>query len=246
MSSMFDISGRRALVTGGASGLGLAMAEALAAAGADLLLVGRSETRLQEAASRIERASFAVCDMLDREAIIRLAGKAGRIALLVNNAGIQQRAPFTGFPDEGWDTMIGTHLTAPFLLARALAPQMIERRSGKIINTLSLMAELGRATIVPYTAAKGGLRMLTRGLAVELGPHNIQVNGIAPGYFSTPMNRALTEDPAFDRWVRERTPAARWGVPAEVGGAAVFLASAASNFVSGQVLFVDGGFSASV
>jgi gluconate 5-dehydrogenase len=147
---------------------------------------------------------------------------------------------------EKWDQIIATHLSAPFRLSQAVVPDMIARGSGKIINTLSVMSELGRRTIVPYTAAKGGLKMLTRGLAVELGAHNIQVNGIAPGYFRTELNRALFENPDFDDWVRKRTPAGRWGEPDELVGAAVFLASSASGFVTGQVIFVDGGLTAGV
>jgi gluconate 5-dehydrogenase len=142
--------------------------------------------------------------------------------------------------------MIATHLSAPFFLAQAVARGMIERRRGKIINTLSVTSELGRPTIIPYATAKGGLRMMTRGLAVELGPHNIQSNGIAPGYFRTEMNRALMDDPEFDAWVKRRTPAGRWGDPQELAGAAVFLASSASDYVNGQVIFVDGGFTASM
>jgi len=142
--------------------------------------------------------------------------------------------------------MIATHLSAPFFLARAIAPGMIERRRGKIINTLSLTSELGRPTIVPYTAAKGGLRMLTRGLAVEPGPHNIQVNGIGPGYFRTDMNRPLMDNAEFDAWVKKRTPAGRWGDPSELAGTAVFLASGAADYVNGQVIDVDGGFTASM
>jgi gluconate 5-dehydrogenase len=150
------------------------------------------------------------------------------------------------FPAEGWDRMIATHLSAPFFLAQAVGRGMVQRRRGKIINTLSVMSELGRPSIVPYTAAKGGLKMLTRGLAVELGPHNIQVNGIAPGYFRTEMNETLMADADFDAWVRARTPARRWGEPDELAGAAIFLASSASDYVNGQILFVDGGLTASV
>jgi gluconate 5-dehydrogenase len=152
----------------------------------------------------------------------------------------------TEFPLDGWDRMIATHLTAAFMLSQQAARGMIARRAGKIINTLSVMSELGRPTIVPYTAAKGGLKMLTRGLAVELGPHNIQVNGIAPGYFATEMNTALMENRDFDAWVKVRTPAGRWGQPEELGGVAVMLASRASDYVNGQVIFVDGGLTASV
>jgi gluconate 5-dehydrogenase len=246
----FDLSGRLALVTGGGSGLGHAIASGLAGAGAKVVIVGRDAKRLERAARETGAAGTAVCDVTDRDAIARLVQEVerghGAIDILVNNAGIQQRAPFPEFPADGWDRMIATHLSAPFFLAQAVVPAMIERGHGKIINTLSVTSELGRPTIVPYTAAKGGLRMLTRGLAVELGPKNIQVNGIAPGYFATEMNTALMQDPDFDAWVRKRTPAGRWGEPHELAGAAVFLASRAADYVNGQVLFVDGGFTASM
>jgi gluconate 5-dehydrogenase len=246
----FDLSGRLALVTGGGSGLGHAIASGLAGAGAKVVIVGRDAKRLERAARETGAAGAAVCDVTDRDAIGRLVQEVerghGAIDILVNNAGIQQRAPFPEFPADGWDRMIATHLSAPFFLAQAVVPAMIERGHGKIINTLSVTSELGRPTIVPYTAAKGGLRMLTRGLAVELGPKNIQVNGIAPGYFATEMNTALMQDPDFDAWVRKRTPAGRWGEPHELAGAAVFLASRAADYVNGQVLFVDGGFTASM
>ena len=250
----FDLSGRLALVTGGGSGLGLAMAEGLAGAGARVVLVGRDAGKLEQARDGIRAAGGAaeigVCDLLDRAAIASLAERVerghGPVGILVNNAGIQQRAPVTEFPAEGWDRMIATHLSAPFFLVQAFSRGMIERRQGKIINTLSLTSELGRPTIVPYTAAKGGLKMLTRGLAVELGPHNVQVNGIGPGYFRTEMNTALIQTPDFDGWVKRRTPAGRWGEPDELAGAAVFLASGASDYVTGQVIYVDGGFTASM
>lgn len=245
----FELGGRHALVTGAGSGLGLAMAQALAGAGASLTLVGRDEARLAAAAKSLG-GGYLVCDLTDRAALAGLVERAeaarGPLAILVNNAGIQQRAPVTEFPLDGWDRMIATHLTAAFVLAQQAARGMIARRAGKIINTLSVMSELGRPTIVPYTAAKGGLKMLTRGLAVELGPHNIQVNGIAPGYFATEMNTALMENPDFDAWVKARTPAGRWGRPEELGGVAVMLASRASDYVNGQVIYVDGGLTASI
>jgi gluconate 5-dehydrogenase len=252
--SQFDLTGRHVMVTGGGSGLGLAIAEGLAGAGATLTLVGRDAGKLARAIDAMpgqgDRAGFLVCDLTDRSGLANLVPAAeearGPIEVLVNNAGVQSRAPVIDFPAENWDTMMATHLTAPFLLAQRVAPGMIARGRGKIINTLSVMAELGRPTIVPYTAAKGGLRMLTRGLATELGPHNIQVNGIAPGYFRTDMNEALMANPEFDSWVKKRTPAARWGKPHELAGLAVLLASSASDYISGQVIFVDGGLTASV
>ncbi|HEY7385718.1 MAG TPA: glucose 1-dehydrogenase [Beijerinckiaceae bacterium] len=250
----FDLSGRHALLTGGGSGLGRAIAEGLAGAGARLTLVGRDAARLDGAAAAIRQSGGTAlpltCDVTDRDALGALVERAeqehGAIDILVNNAGIQQRAPVLAFPAEGWDRMIATHLSAPFFLAQAVGRGMVQRRRGKIINTLSVMSELGRPSIVPYTAAKGGLKMLTRGLAVELGPHNIQVNGIAPGYFRTEMNETLMADADFDAWVRARTPARRWGEPDELAGAAIFLASSASDYVNGQILFVDGGLTASV
>jgi gluconate 5-dehydrogenase len=246
----FDLSGKTALVTGGGSGLGLAMAEGLAAAGAKVVVVGRDRAKLEAAAEQIGAAGAETCDLLDRAALKPLFERVerthGTIEILVNNAGIQHRAPVQDFPAEAWDRMIATHLSAPFFLAQLAARGMISRGHGKIINTLSVTSELGRPTIVPYASAKGGLRMLTRGLAVELGPHNIQVNGIAPGYFTTEMNRALIENPEFDAWVRKRTPAGRWGDPSELAGACVFLASPAADYVTGQVIFVDGGFTASM
>jgi len=250
----FDLGGRNALITGGGSGLGFAIAKALAAAGAGVILLGRNSDKLSRVSEELialgANATYAVCDLLNRDTIApliqRLERDVGPIDILLNNAGVQQRAPLTEFPAEGWDRIIATHLTAPFFLAQAIARSMIIRRRGKIINTLSIMSELGRPMIVPYTTAKGGLKMLTRGLAVELGAYNIQVNGIAPGYFRTDMNQALMDDPKFDSWVKQRTPAKRWGEPDELGGVAVFLASGASDFVTGQVIFVDGGFTASV
>jgi gluconate 5-dehydrogenase len=252
--SYFDLHGRNALITGGGSGLGFAIAKALAAAGASVILLGRNAEKLARASEELialgANATYTVCNLLDRDAIAPLIQdlerNVGPLDILLNNAGVQQRAPFTEFPAEGWDRMMATHISAPFFLAQAIARQMIIRRRGKIINTLSIMSELGRPMIVPYTTAKGGLKMLTRGLAVELGAHNIQVNGIAPGYFRTEMNQALMDDPKFDAWVKQRTPAQRWGEPDEIGGAAVFLASGASDFVTGQIIFVDGGFTASV
>ncbi len=247
----FNLSGKTALVTGGGSGLGHAMAQGLAHAGAKVIIVGRDAAKLEAALPSLgAHGAFDTCDVTDADAVAALVARVeqahGPVHILVNNAGIQQRAPFVDFPLDGWNRMIATHLTGPFLMAQQVARGMIARKSGKIINTLSLMAELGRPTIIPYTSAKGGLKMMTKGLAAELGPHNIQVNGIGPGYFATEMNTALMNNPDFDGWVKGRTPAGRWGKPEELAGAAVFLASSASDFITGQVIMVDGGFSASV
>jgi gluconate 5-dehydrogenase len=181
-----------------------------------------------------------------RQSIKKLSGQYGPIDILVNNAGIQHRSPLEEFPEREWDRIISTNLKAPWLMARAVASDMIRRKRGKIINVCSIQSELGRPTITPYATSKGGLKMLTRGMAVEWAKHNIQVNGIGPGYFKTDMTRALHEDPEFDRWLCGRTPAGRWGNPEELIGAMVFLASDASSYVNGQILYVDGGLLVSV
>ena len=253
-TSLFDLSGRTALVTGGGSGLGLAIAQALASGGAKVVLLGRNAAVLEKSAAEIvasgQKAGHVVCDLADANAIHPAVDKVqrehGTIDILVNNAGIQQRAAITEFPKEGWDRMIAVHLSAPFLLAQAVAGGMIARGRGKIINIASIMSDLARPTIVPYAAAKGGLKMLTRGLAVELGGRNIQVNAIAPGFFKTEMNRALIDNPEFDGWVKRRTPAGRWAEPSELTGVALLLASRASNYINGQIIYVDGGLTASV
>ena len=248
--ALFDLTGRTALVTGGSRGLGFAMARGLAEAGARVVINGRDEAKLGEAVSSLRAdgldADGSVFDVTDAQAVRGAIAALGQIDILVNNAGIQRRGAVEALSEADWRLVIDTNLTAPFLVTQAVVPGMVARRSGKIINICSVTSELGRPTITPYTAAKGGLKMLTRGLAAELGRHNIQVNGIAPGYFRTEMNTALLADAAFEAWVRARTPAGRWGDPEELVGAAVFLASRASDYVNGQLVFVDGGMTASV
>jgi len=249
-SRPFDLSGRTALITGGGSGLGFAMAQGLAEAGALVVLNGRTASKLDAAADRLRalglRVETAVFDVADSADVKRGVAALGTVDILVNNAGIQHRTPIEDFTDADWQRVMATNLDAPFFMARALIPQMKARGRGKIVNICSLMSSLARPTTVPYQVSKGGIAMLTRGLAVELAPHGIQVNGIAPGFFRTEMNAALTNNPEFSSWVEKRTPAARWADPAELAGAAVFLASDAASFVTGQILYVDGGFTASM
>ncbi len=251
MKPPFDLTGKVALVTGAYRGLGFAIAQGLARAGATVVLNGRRQDALDSAVASLSAqglgASTSVFDVTDRDAIgtaiAKLNERFGRVDILFNNAGIQRRGPLVDFPQAQWDEIVATNLTAPFVVSQAVLPGMIERKSGKIIHVASLMSELARPGVVPYTAAKGGVRQLTRGMAVELAPHNIQVNAIAPGYFATEMNRALIDDAEFNAWVSKRTPAGRWGQPDELAGVAVFLASSASNYMTGQMLVIDGGMS---
>jgi gluconate 5-dehydrogenase len=250
-SHPFDLAGRVALVTGAYRGLGFAIAQGLARAGASVVVNGRRHDEVVAAAKKLTDAGLAATtaefDVTDgaavRAGIAAIEARHGHLDIVVNNAGIQRRTSFVDFSQKDWDDVIATNLTAPFLVSQAALPGMIARRSGKIIHIASLMSELARPTVVPYTAAKGGVRQLTRGMAVELAPHNIQVNAIAPGYFATEMNRALIDNAEFNAWVCKRTPAGRWGQPDEIAGLAVFLASAAADYMTGQMLVMDGGMS---
>lgn len=246
---LFDLGGRTALVTGSSRGLGRAMAEGLAAAGARLVLNGVDAGRLAEAAAALRgqgheviEAPFDVCDdAAVAAAFARLDGEGVEVDILVNNAGIQFRKPMVELDPADWRRVIETNLTSAFVVGREAARRMIPRGRGKIVNIGSLTSEVARATIAPYAAAKGGIKMLTREMAVEWGPSNIQANAIGPGYMLTDLNEALLADPAFDAWVRGRTPARRWGKPEELAGTVVYLASAASDYVNGQIVYVDGG-----
>jgi gluconate 5-dehydrogenase len=250
---LFDLSGRTALVTGSSRGLGLAMATGLADAGATIILNARDPAALDAAAAPLRArgatvhvAAFDVTDEAAIQASLEPHLAAGPIDILVNNAGLQRRAPFAEQPREAWTAMFETHVFGAVKLVQAVTPSMIARGRGKIINICSLMSEVARPSVAPYAAAKGALKMLTKAMAIELAPHNIQVNGIGPGYFATELNAALIADATFDAFVRKRTPAGRWGEPAELAGAAVFLAADASNFVTGQIVYVDGGILASL
>ncbi len=253
IANPFDLSGRLALVTGGGGGLGLAIARGLAAAGARVLLNGRNRDKLDAAVSALlaERmaASAAAFDVTDADAVeaavTAIEKESGPLDIVVNNAAVNRRGPLDAFSAEHWHALLAANLDGPFYVARSVIPGMRARRRGKIINICSLASEIGRPNIVPYAASKGGLQMLTRALAVELAPYNVQVNGIAPGFFKTDMNAPLIADSEFSAWVAKRTPAGRWGEPPEIAGAAVFLASNAADYVTGHVLFVDGGFSVS-
>jgi len=251
---LFEIAGKVVLVSGSSRGLGSAIARGLGEAGATVVLNGRDESRLRKAvdefkADDIHALGFAF-DVTSAgqiaAAIPKIESQVGPIDVLVNNAGIMRRAPLEDLSEQDWRDVLDTNLTAPFLLAQQVARGMIRRKQGKIINICSLMSELGRNTTGAYAAAKGGLRMLTRAMATEWARHNIQVNGIGPGYFLTEMTGKLAEDPKFDAWLRARTPAGRWGDPRELVGTAIFLAAPASDFVNGQIIYVDGGILAAL
>ncbi len=250
----FSLEGRVALITGSSGGIGFALAQGLAAAGATVVLNGRDAAKLAAAVAmlqgegyRVFAAPFDATDPAQIDpAIAGIEAEVGPIDILINNAGMQRRAPLHEFSHADWQQLMQTNLDSVFLVAKAVASQMIGRRRGKIINTCSVMSELARANIAPYTASKGAVKMLTKGMAVDWGQYGIQVNGLGPGYFKTELNAALVADVKFSDWLIARTPARRWGELDDLVGAAVFLASDASNFVNGHILYVDGGVTASL
>ncbi len=249
-SDLFDLSGRTALVTGSSGGLGLAIAGGLADAGAKIVLNGRDGAKLAAAAERLRArghdVSVSAFDVADDAAVVaaftRFDEDGAAVDILVNNAGVTVRKPMVELETSEWRRVVETDLTAAFVVGREAARRMIARgRGGKIINIASLASEVARATIAPYTAAKGALKMLTRSMAAEWAIHDIQANGIGPGYFETELTAPLRADAKFDAWVKSRTPSGRWGKPEDLIGASVFLASSASNYVNGQMIYIDGG-----
>ncbi len=247
--SIFNLQGRTALVTGSSRGLGRAMAEGLAVAGARILVNGTDPARVAEtvaefhkAGHEAEAASFNVTSEEEINAAFASFDAADiAVDILVNNAGIQYRKPMVELETADWQRVIDTNLTSAFMIGREAAKRMIPRGYGKIVNIGSLTSELARATVAPYTVAKGGIKMLTRAMAAEWAQHGIQANAIGPGYMLTDMNQALIDNPEFDAWVKGRTPSKRWGKPEELVGTAVYLSSSASDYVNGQIIYVDGG-----
>jgi gluconate 5-dehydrogenase len=252
--ALFDLFGRTALVTGSSRGLGRAIAEGLAKAGARLIVNGIDPARVQSTVAEMRAAGHAAegsaFDVTNEaeivEAFARFDADAIEIDILVNNAGIQVRKPLIEFSSAEWRKVIETNLTSAFVIGREAAKRMIARKRGKIVNIGSLASELARPTVGPYTAAKGGIKNLTRSMAVEWAASGIQANAIGPGYMLTDMNEALVNNPEFNGWLMSRIPSKRWGRPDELVGAAVFLASSASDYVNGQIIYVDGGMLAAM
>jgi len=250
----FRLDGRIALVTGSSAGIGLALARGLAQAGARVVLNGRRADALAQAARQLADEGLAVdaraFDVTQRAQVdaqvTAIETELGPIEILVNNAGIQRRAPFHEFVASDWDELMRTNLDSIFHVGQSVARHMIPRKRGRIINICSVQSELGRPGIAPYTASKGAVKMLTKGMAIDLGPFGINVNGIGPGYYKTELNAKLVADEAFSAWVVNHTPSRRWGDVDDLAGAAVFLASDASRFVNGHILYVDGGITATL
>jgi gluconate 5-dehydrogenase len=250
----FDLTGRTALITGSSAGIGFALARGLAAAGATVILNARSPDKLEAAAAilRAEGATVhtAAFDVTEGAAVAQAVAQIERdmapIDILVNNAGMQRRGPLDQFEEAQWHELMKTNVDSVFLVGQAVARHMIPRGRGKIVNICSVQSELGRPGIAPYTASKGAVKMLTKGMAIDWGQHGIQVNGLGPGYFKTELTDALVKNAEFTQWLVGRTPSRRWGDVEDLTGAAVFLCSEASNFVNGHILYVDGGVTATL
>jgi gluconate 5-dehydrogenase len=251
---LFGLEGRLALITGSSQGIGFALAKGLAAHGAAVVINGRDKSNVDAAVAELKALGFSVhgssFDVTDLSAVKKGVGtietEIGAIDILVNNAGMQFRAPLEDFPDDKWQQLLQTNISSVFYAGQSVATHMIKRGRGKIINIASVQSELARPSIAPYTATKGAVRNLTRGMCTDWARYGLQVNAIAPGYFKTPLNQALIDNPDFSSWLEKRTPAGRWGNVEELVGAAVFLASDASSFVNGQVIHIDGGITASL
>ena len=252
---LFVLSGRRALITGSSQGIGMALAKGLAEAGAEIVLNGRDEAKLAKAAETLRDETGANVHELSfdvtqhdavRSAIDGFEAETGPIHILVNNAGMQHRGPLEEFPADAFEKLLQTNIASVFHVGQACARHMIGRGDGKIVNICSVQTALARPSIAPYTATKGAVANLTKGMATDWAKYGLQCNGLAPGYFETPLNQALVDDPDFTAWLEKRTPAGRWGKVEELVGAAIFLASNASSFVNGTTIFVDGGITASL
>lgn len=255
MNKLFDLTGQRALITGGTHGLGMAMAKGLAMAGAELIINGHSVARMEQAIAEYRSHGFKAYPALfnvtnDHEvktSIDKIEKEIGTIDILVNNAGIIKRTPILEMETEDFREVINVDLVGPFIVSKHTGRYMVQRKAGKIINICSMMSELGRNTVTAYAAAKGGLKMLTKNMATEWAKHNIQVNGIGPGYFATEQTAPIrVNGHPFNDFIINRTPAARWGNPDDLMGTVVFLASHASDFVNGQIIYVDGGILATI
>ncbi|WP_299773696.1 SDR family oxidoreductase [uncultured Tateyamaria sp.] len=251
MSDLFSLTGRRALITGSSQGIGFALAKGLAKAGAEIVLNGRDTGKLATAAEalggKVHQLAFDATDHdAVRAAVDGFEADTGTIDILINNAGMQHRTELENFPADAFERLLQTNIASVFHVGQAVARHMIARGAGKIINIASVQTALARPGIAPYTATKGAVANLTKGMATDWAKHGLQCNAIAPGYFDTPLNAALVADPEFSAWLKKRTPAGRWGQVEELVGAAVFLSSHASSFVNGHTLFVDGGITASL
>src|SRR5216683_1432200 len=250
---LFALTGKRALVTGSSQGIGFALAQGLAEHGAEVVLNGRDAGKLDAAAAKLAAAghkvSVAGFDVTIAQAAkdgVAAIEQAGAIDVLINNAGMQFRSPLEDFPIEKWEQLLATNISSAFYVGQAVARHMIPRGRGKIINIASVQSELARPGIAPYTATKGAIKNLTRGMCADWAKHGLQINAIAPGYFKTPLNQALVDNPEFSTWLEKRTPASRWGDVEELVGAAVFLSGKASSFVNGHTLYIDGGITTSL
>lgn len=253
-TALFDLTGHRALITGSSQGIGYALAKGLLQAGAEVVLNGRDAKRLSSAAENLSNAGGVVHQLIFdatdhaavRTAVDEFEQDVGPIDILVNNAGMQHRAPLEDFPADAFEHLLRTNVSTVFNVGQAVARHMLKRGAGKIVNIASVQTMLARPGIAPYTATKGAVANLTKGMATDWARHGLQCNAIAPGYFDTPLNAALVADPEFSAWLEKRTPAGRWGKVEELVGACIFLSSAASGFVNGHTLFVDGGITASL